>query len=209
MRKQWQRLCLSILCVKHAKVSFLACSVVPDKQAAAEAEMEAAAVQSAATQLKTLLSETQTQQVILTTPYDAWEGRLGSMKAPEDLVAVLRDLEQELNGLGDGLPRGEQLRPASIKHSACAHAHMRCINSTSKTELSCARYLCCTSTPKLRNAATSASVVMLRAASFCVIQLCSEHHHPRLLHPCDEGTIKSQLRSGNDVVWTAACRCQR
>ena len=96
------------------------CSVVPDKQAAAEAEMEASAIRSAATQLKTLLAETQAQQVILATSFDAWEDRLGSMKAPEDLIAVLRDLEQELNGLGDGLPRGEQLSPAFITLRICS-----------------------------------------------------------------------------------------
>ena len=81
--------------------------------------MEAAAIRSAATQLKTLLSETQAQQVILATPLDAWEDRLGSMKCPEDLIAALRDLEQELNGLGDGLPRGKHCSLSSIWNCKC------------------------------------------------------------------------------------------
>ena len=81
--------------------------------------MEAAAVRSAAAQLQTLLSETQAQQVILATTYDAWEDRLNGMKSPEDLIAALKDLEQELNGLGDGLPRGERLSQAFMKLCEC------------------------------------------------------------------------------------------
>ena len=69
--------------------------------------MEAAAVRSAAAQLKLLLSETQAQTAVLATPYDAWEERLRKLKSPEDLISALRDIEQELNVLGDGLPRGE------------------------------------------------------------------------------------------------------
>lgn len=69
--------------------------------------MEAAAVHSAAAQLKILLSEIQAQQGVLATSYDAWEDRLDDMKTPEDLFSALRDIEQELNVLGDGLPRGK------------------------------------------------------------------------------------------------------
>ena len=113
-------------CLQRTKVRLCSCSVVPDKQATAEAEVEAAAVRSAAAQLKTLLSETQAQQVILATTYDAWEDRLDSLKSPEDLIAALRDLEQELNGLGDGLPRGESLilaSPKPCKRHCAMHVH--------------------------------------------------------------------------------------
>ncbi len=94
--------------------------------------MEAAAVRSAAAQLQTLLSETQAQQVILATSYDAWEDRLNGMKSPEDLIAALKDLEQELNGLGDGLPRGERLGQACMKLCECQCA-VRRINWKDRT----------------------------------------------------------------------------
>ena len=82
---------------------------------AAETEVEAAAVHSAAAQLKILLSEIQAQQTVLATSYDAWEDRLDNMKTPEDLISALRDIEQELNSLGDGLPRGKLvIHPLSI-----------------------------------------------------------------------------------------------
>ena len=61
---------------------------------------------SAAAQLKLLLTEVEVQQAILATPFDGWSTRLDSLTTVEDLVEALRDIERELNGLGDGLPRG-------------------------------------------------------------------------------------------------------
>ena len=61
---------------------------------------------SAAAQLKLLLTEVEAQQAILTTPFNGWKARLDSLTTVEDLVEALRDIERELNGLGDGLPRG-------------------------------------------------------------------------------------------------------
>ena len=69
--------------------------------------LQAAAVQSAAAQLKLLLTEVEAQQAVLATSYNAWNDRLDGLQTPEDLIAALRDLEQELNVLGDGLPRGK------------------------------------------------------------------------------------------------------
>ena len=73
----------------------------------AETALQAAAILSAAAQLKLLLTEVEAQQAILATPYDAWSDRLDGLQTPEDLIAALRDIEQELNVLGDGLPRGK------------------------------------------------------------------------------------------------------
>lgn len=81
---------------------------------AAEAKLEAAAVRLAAAQLKLLLAEVEAQQAVLATAYDAWTDRLNGMKTSEDLVGALRDIEQELNVLGDGLPRGKTHSPSVI-----------------------------------------------------------------------------------------------
>ena len=75
----------------------------------AEAQMQSVAVHSAAAQLKLLLTEVEAQQAVLATPFEDWKDRLDSLKAVEDLIEALRDIERELNVLGDGLPRG--MRP--------------------------------------------------------------------------------------------------
>lgn len=53
-----------------------------------------------------LLGEVAAQQAVLATPDQAWRARLAGVAGVSDLVAALRDLESELNVLGDGLPRG-------------------------------------------------------------------------------------------------------
>lgn len=87
-------------------MSCVSCSALPERITSAEAQMETAAVHSAAAQLKLLLTEVEAQQAILATPFDGWSTRLDSLTTVEDLVEALRDIERELNGLGDGLPRG-------------------------------------------------------------------------------------------------------
>ena len=90
-------------------MSCVLCSALPERITFAEAQMETAAVHSAASQLKLLLTEVEVQQAILATPFDGWKTRLDGLTTVEGLVEALRDIELELNGLGDGLPRGMHL----------------------------------------------------------------------------------------------------
>ena len=61
-------------------------------------------------QMDALLGEVGAQRAVLATPDQAWRARLAGVAGVSDLVAALRDMEAELNVLGDGLPRGVVLR---------------------------------------------------------------------------------------------------
>lgn len=76
---------------------------------------------SAAAQLKLLLTEVKAQQAVLATPFEDWKDRLDNLTAVEDLVEALRDIERELNGLGDGLPRGMR-HPQTSQPAQCPNS---------------------------------------------------------------------------------------
>ncbi|BDA50716.1 probable tyrosine-protein kinase BAZ1B at N-terminal half [Coccomyxa sp. Obi] len=79
-----------------------------------EARATAAALSTASAQAKLLVDEVAAQKGTLADTLAQWHERLRGVASVESLISALRDLETQLNVLGDGLPKGakdEQLQP--------------------------------------------------------------------------------------------------
>lgn len=71
-----------------------------------EAKALTAALKTAAAQADLLVEEVAAQKGTLADTPAQWRARLRGVASVEDLIAALRDLETQLNVLGDGLPKG-------------------------------------------------------------------------------------------------------
>ncbi len=75
-----------------------------------EAKATAAALRSAASQAELLIDEVAAQKGTLADTPAQWRARLRGVASVDNLISGLRDLETQLNVLGDGLPKGTHPR---------------------------------------------------------------------------------------------------
>lgn len=113
----------------------LHCRLPPARAEKLERDAAAAAVRGACSQISLLIDEVAVQNAVLATSPKQWRERLRSVNSVEGIVGVLRDLEMEVNVLGDGLPKGEDsdilcmTSPANVQDSqyfqqgAYVHSH--------------------------------------------------------------------------------------
>lgn len=71
-----------------------------------EARATAAALNTASAQAKLLVDEVAAQKGTLADTPAQWHDRLRGVASVDALISALRDLETQLNVLGDGLPKG-------------------------------------------------------------------------------------------------------
>lgn len=78
-------------------------------------------------QVDLLVDEVAAQQAVLATSYQDWHARMAGVAGVTDLAAALRDLESELNVLGDGLPRGARALsgPLNLRLQIRRHCNRR------------------------------------------------------------------------------------
>jgi hypothetical protein len=56
--------------------------------------------------VRVLIDEVDAQKALLSTSREQWLQRIKAVDSVDALLSALRDLETELNVLGDGLPKG-------------------------------------------------------------------------------------------------------
>lgn len=99
-----------------------------------EAKATAAALRSAAAQAELLVEEVAAQKGTLADTPTQWRARLRGIASIDDLISALRDLETQLNVLGDGLPKGARQPSVSKKDALQAGFAKQCL-----IELLCTR----------------------------------------------------------------------
>jgi hypothetical protein len=99
-----------------------------------EAKATAAALRSAAAQAELLVEEVAAQKGTLADTPTQWRARLRGIASIDDLISALRDLETQLNVLGDGLPKGARQPSFSKKDAPQAGFAKQCL-----IELLCTR----------------------------------------------------------------------